>query len=111
METGGNACLPIRIPRLYFANMGHAILPLATPARAIISWFEYSKALLIIPKSCDYYITPLSSVNLLIRRQYGMEMFESIGWIVLGFAPTLVAMEAAWRAGKRRLALAEAMVR
>jgi hypothetical protein len=36
-----------------------------------------------------------------------MEMFESIGWIVLGFVPTLAAMEAAWRIGKRRLALAE----
>jgi hypothetical protein len=36
-----------------------------------------------------------------------MEMLESIGWIVLGFVPTLAAMEAAWRIGKRRLALAE----
>jgi hypothetical protein len=39
-----------------------------------------------------------------------MEMIESIGWIMLGFAPTLVAMEVAWRAGRRRLALAEAGV-
>jgi hypothetical protein len=37
-----------------------------------------------------------------------MEMFESVAWIVLGFVPTLVAMEAAWRIGKRRLTLAEA---
>jgi hypothetical protein len=37
-----------------------------------------------------------------------MEIFESVAWIVLGFVPTLVAMEAAWKmAGKRRLALAE----
>lgn len=36
-----------------------------------------------------------------------MEIFESVAWIVLGFAPTLVAMEAAWRIGKRRLAIAE----
>jgi len=36
-----------------------------------------------------------------------MEMLESIGWIVLGFAPTLVAMEGAWRISKRRLVLAE----
>jgi hypothetical protein len=39
-----------------------------------------------------------------------MELLESIGWIVLGFAPTLAAMEVAWRIGKRRLALAEAGV-
>ena len=39
-----------------------------------------------------------------------MEMIESIGWIVLGFAPTLVAMEVAWKVGRRRLALAEAGV-
>jgi len=39
-----------------------------------------------------------------------MEKFESIGWIVLGFAPTLAAMEATWKIGKRRLALAEAGV-
>ena len=35
-----------------------------------------------------------------------MEMLESMGWIVLGFVPTLVAMEAAWRIGRQRLALA-----
>ena len=40
-----------------------------------------------------------------------MELFESIGWITLGFAPTLVALEAAWKVGKRRRALAEAAVR
>jgi hypothetical protein len=40
-----------------------------------------------------------------------MEILESIGWITLGFAPTLAAMEAAWRIGKRRLALAEVEVR
>jgi hypothetical protein len=39
-----------------------------------------------------------------------MEMIESIGWIVLGFAPTLAAMEIAWKVGRRRLALAEAGV-
>ena len=36
-----------------------------------------------------------------------MEMLEAIGWIVLGFVPTLAAMEGAWRIGKRRLTLAE----
>ena len=39
-----------------------------------------------------------------------MEMIESIGWIVLGFAPTLAAMEVAWKVGRRRLVLAEAGV-
>jgi hypothetical protein len=39
-----------------------------------------------------------------------MEMIESIGWIVLGFAPTLAAMEIAWKVGRRRLALTEAGV-
>ena len=39
-----------------------------------------------------------------------MEMLESTGWIVLGFVPTLAAMEAAWRIGKRWLGLAEAGV-
>ena len=32
-----------------------------------------------------------------------MEIVESIGWIALGFAPTLVAMEVAWKIGQRRL--------
>jgi hypothetical protein len=36
-----------------------------------------------------------------------MEMFESVPWIMLEFAPTLVAMEAAWRISKRRLAIAD----
>jgi len=36
-----------------------------------------------------------------------MEMIESIGWIVLGFAPTLAAMEAAWRISKPDLVLAK----
>ncbi len=37
-----------------------------------------------------------------------MEIIESVAWIVMGFAPTLAAMELAWRiVGKRRLALAE----
>lgn len=40
-----------------------------------------------------------------------MEMFESVAWIVLGFAPTLAAMETAWRIGKRRLVIAEVGVR
>jgi hypothetical protein len=39
-----------------------------------------------------------------------MEILESIGWIALGFVPTFVAMESAWRMGKRRLAMAEAGV-
>jgi hypothetical protein len=41
-----------------------------------------------------------------------MEMIESVAWVVLGFAPTLAAMELAWRiAGRRRPALAEVGVR
>ena len=41
-----------------------------------------------------------------------MELFEAIGWVALGFVPTLVAMEAAWKAGgKRRLGLMEAKIR
>ena len=41
-----------------------------------------------------------------------MEVIESIGWIALGFVPTLVAMEVAWKAGgKRRLGLMEAKIR
>jgi hypothetical protein len=39
-----------------------------------------------------------------------MELFESIGWVVLGFAPTLAALEAASKVGKRRPALAKAAV-
>lgn len=34
-----------------------------------------------------------------------MEMIESVAWVALGFAPTLVALETAWRIG-RRLTLA-----
>jgi len=41
-----------------------------------------------------------------------MEIIESIGWIALGFVPTLVAMEAAWKVGgKRRPSLMEAKTR
>jgi hypothetical protein len=39
-----------------------------------------------------------------------MEMVESIGWFTLGFAPTLIAMEVAWKIGKRRLVIAEAEI-
>ena len=39
-----------------------------------------------------------------------MEMVESIGWIALGFAHTLVGMEVAWKIGKRRLVVAEAEI-
>jgi hypothetical protein len=81
-----------------------------TPFCGIISAFDCYKAPLIMAAGCDNYTAPLSRVNLPSCCQYGMEMLESIGWIVLGFAPTLTAMEAAWRIGKRRLALAEAGV-
>jgi hypothetical protein len=40
-----------------------------------------------------------------------MELFEAIGWVALGFMPTLVAMEAAWKIGKRRLAPVEVKMR
>ena len=36
-----------------------------------------------------------------------MEFIESIGWIVVGFVPTLAAMEVAWRIGRRRLTFAQ----
>jgi hypothetical protein len=39
-----------------------------------------------------------------------MELLESIGWIVLGFAPTLAALEGAWKVGKRRTGLAKVAV-
>jgi hypothetical protein len=31
-----------------------------------------------------------------------LEIIESIGWIALGFVPTLAAMEVAWKQGGRR---------
>jgi hypothetical protein len=41
-----------------------------------------------------------------------MEIVESIGWIAFGFAPALVAMEVAWKAGgKRKSSLMEAKIR
>jgi hypothetical protein len=40
-----------------------------------------------------------------------MEIIESVGWVALGFVPTLIAMEAAWKIGKRRLRLLEAKMR
>lgn len=97
-------CLVPADKAVYDFNLGK------TPSCAIISAFDCYKAPLIIPAGCDNYTATLSSVNLSTCRQYGMEILESIGWIVLGFMPTLAAMEAAWRAGKRRLALAEAGV-
>jgi hypothetical protein len=39
-----------------------------------------------------------------------MELFESIGWIALGFAPTLVGLEVAWKILRRPI-LAEAGAR
>jgi hypothetical protein len=33
-----------------------------------------------------------------------MNLFESISWIALGFAPTFAAMEASWRMAKWRQA-------
>lgn len=40
-----------------------------------------------------------------------MEILESIAWVALGFAPTLVALEAAWKIGRRRLDPAEVGIR
>ena len=40
-----------------------------------------------------------------------MEIFESIAWVALGFAPTLAAMEMAWRIGKHKLAPLEVGIR
>jgi len=77
----------------------------------IINAFDCYKVPLIISAGCDNYVAPLSSVNLSTCIQHTMEMFESIGWIALGFVPTLVAMEAAWKIGKRSLAVAEAVIR
>lgn len=111
METGGNACLPIPMPCLVPAGIAACDFTFGkTPSCTIINMSDYSKASLIITASCDKYTAPLSRVNLSTCRKYDMELFESIGWIVLGFVPTLAAMEAAWRVGKRRLALAEAGV-
>jgi hypothetical protein len=39
-----------------------------------------------------------------------MEIYEALGWFVTGFAPTLVAMDVAWRIGKRRLTPMEAKI-
>ena len=77
----------------------------------IINMFDCYKVLLIILITRDSYTAHLSSINLSTRSQYAMELIESIGWIALGFVPTLVAMEAAWKIGKRRPAMAEAEVR
>lgn len=40
-----------------------------------------------------------------------MEILESIAWIALGFAPTIVAMELAWKIGRRKLTPLEVTVR
>jgi hypothetical protein len=32
-----------------------------------------------------------------------MELFEIIGWLTIGFVPTLVSMEIAWKVAKRRI--------
>jgi hypothetical protein len=31
-----------------------------------------------------------------------MEIFETLGWIALGFIPTLAGMELAWRTGTKK---------
>jgi hypothetical protein len=40
-----------------------------------------------------------------------MDIFESIAWVALGFAPTLAAMEVAWRIGRRKLITLEVGIR
>lgn len=32
-----------------------------------------------------------------------MEILESFAWVALGFAPTLVALETAWKISRRKL--------
>jgi len=32
-----------------------------------------------------------------------MELFEIIGWLTIGFVPTLVSMEIAWEVAKRKI--------
>jgi hypothetical protein len=32
-----------------------------------------------------------------------MELFEIIGWLTIGFIPTLTSMEIAWKVAKRRI--------
>ncbi len=44
----------------------------------------------------------MSIVNLYSSLYIGViEMIEAIGYVAIGFAATLAAMEAAWRFGKR----------
>lgn len=38
-------------------------------------------------------------------------MIEAIGYVVIGFAATLAAMEAAWRMGRRNLPVLEVRAR
>jgi hypothetical protein len=40
-----------------------------------------------------------------------MEIFESIAWVALGFAPTIVAMEVAWKISRRKLTPMEVGIR
>jgi hypothetical protein len=40
-----------------------------------------------------------------------MEALTMIGWVALGFVPTLVAMETAWRVSRRKIAPLEVRVR
>jgi hypothetical protein len=40
-----------------------------------------------------------------------MEIFEAIAWVALGFAPTMAAMEAAWKISRRKLAPIEVGIR
>lgn len=47
----------------------------------------------------------------MLSTQLAMEIIESVGWVVLGFAPTLIAMEAAWRISKRHLRLLDTKMR
>lgn len=59
-------------------------------------------------------ITPPLLVALifqLITLMLAMELIESIGWVALGFLPTLVAMEAAWKINMRRLNLVRTKIR
>lgn len=47
----------------------------------------------------------------IVTLMLAMELIESIAWVALGFLPTIVALEVAWKINMRRLNLIGTKIR
>lgn len=50
---------------------------------------------------CNLLSFVISTVNFLTALSRGMDAFEAVMYVALGFAPTLAALELAWKMGEK----------